>query len=142
MEDFRLFIHVDSNSHVPIYHQIIQQVKSAAATGLLAPGDKLLSVRELSRQIGINPNTIARAYQELERDGIIETIRGVGTFLSSTPVKISDDQRKQRIIKILNELFTEAYHLQYDEDELYMILQEEFEKRRIGSGSEGKNVDK
>ncbi len=141
MEDFRLFVHVDANSHVPIYHQIIQQIKSAAATGLLAPGDKLLSVRELSRQIGINPNTIARAYQELERDGIIETIRGVGTFLSSTPIRISNEDKKERVKKILKELFTEAYHLQYDEDELYRVFQEEFDKWKSHGGSEGKDVE-
>ncbi|WP_026477399.1 GntR family transcriptional regulator [Alkaliphilus transvaalensis] len=136
-----MFVHVDANSHVPIYHQIIQQIKSAAATGLLAPGDKLLSVRELSRQIGINPNTIARAYQELERDGIIETIRGVGTFLSSTPIRISNEDKKERVKKILKELFTEAYHLQYDEDELYRVFQEEFDKWKSHGGSEGKDVE-
>jgi len=133
-----LFVHVDPNGHVPIYLQIIQQVKNAAAAGLLAPGDKLPSVRELSKQIGINPNTLARAYQELERDGVIETIRGVGTFLCSGVMKISDQQRKEKIVKILRELFTEAYHLQYDKDELGNIIRQELEawnSARKGEGS-------
>jgi len=73
----------------PIYIQIMENIKSKIARGELKPGDKLPSVRELSGKIGVNPNTIARAYSELEREGVIVTRRGQGTYVTDDPKKVT-----------------------------------------------------
>ncbi|NLY11420.1 MAG: GntR family transcriptional regulator [Firmicutes bacterium] len=121
-------IHVDPNGTVPIYRQISQQIKNAVAIGRLTSGTKLPSIRELSKKIEVNPNTVVRAYQELERDGVVESLRGVGTFVCNVKIKINDGQRRQRIEKIVQELLTEAYHLNFDQDELMAIIIKELEK--------------
>lgn len=123
-----VYIHVDANAPTPIYLQIVRQVKNAVATGLLAASDKLPSVRELSQELTINPNTIARAFQELEREGVIDTVRGVGTFVSQKGFKMSESQRLERILAIISELLTEAYHLRFSREELREIIEEHLTK--------------
>ena len=132
-----MFIHVDPNNPTPIYLQIVRQVKNAAATGLLVAGDKLPSVRELSRELSINPNTIARAFQELEREGVIDTVRGVGTFVSQKGFQMSESQRLERVEKIILELLTEAYHLQFTREELMGLVE-----RYLGSWQPGREEKK
>ena len=133
-----MYIHVDPNNPTPIYLQIVRQIKNAAATGLLAAGDKLPSVRELSQELGINPNTIARAFQELERDGVIDTVRGVGSFVSQKGFTMSESQRRERVEKIIRELLTEAYHLQFTREELGELIQKHLQSWRPGREEERK----
>lgn len=75
-------INIDYRSSIPIYEQIIMQIRELIFKGLLNAGDKLPSVRELSSLLTINPNTVSKAYKELERQKVIETLRGKGTFVS------------------------------------------------------------
>ncbi len=77
---------VDTRSGVPIYLQIIEQIKRSVALGVLAPGEQLPTVKQMALDLTINPNTVARAYQELERDEVIETARGRGSFVRSNGV--------------------------------------------------------
>lgn len=72
----------------PLYEQILDQVRRAAVRGEIALGDKIPSVRELAQELKVNPNTVMRAYQELERDGLTEKRRGQGTFLTTSPASI------------------------------------------------------
>lgn len=125
---------IDSGSPIPIYMQIIIQIKGFIAGKMLVPGDKLPSVRKLSRQLGVNPNTVARAYQELEREGIIRTTRGIGAFVGKTTLKVSPQQRSELISRILDYLFTEAYHLQYTKEELHSIFMQRLEQWDPGKG--------
>lgn len=78
-----MFLPIDTASGLPIYRQIIDQVRRMVASGLLHPGEKLDSVRDLSATLGINSLTVAKAYQELEREGVIEMRRGLGMFVGS-----------------------------------------------------------
>jgi len=78
-------INIDLRSSQPLYEQIIAQIKEMVVRGLLRPGDAIPSIRKLSVMTRINPNTVARAYQELERMGIIETLTGRGTFIRESP---------------------------------------------------------
>lgn len=123
-----LNIVIDPDAPIPIYMQIIIQIKGFIAGKVLVPGDKLPSVRKLSRQLGVNPNTVARAYQELEREGIIRTTRGIGAFVGKSTLKVSPQQRWELINRILDYLFTEAYHLQYSKEELYSIFMQRLEQ--------------
>ena len=106
-----MWIMVDPRSHTPMYQQIIDDIKTRIARGAMASGSKLPSIRELAMDITINPNTIAKAYQELEREGVIEVIRGKGTFVaSSTPAEVRDSAR--RVVRdMLTRTLVEAHHL-------------------------------
>lgn len=86
------------------------------------PGDKLPSVRELATQLTINPNTIQKAYQELEQQGVIQTLRGKGTFVSEGVLGISDEKRRQKIEEMIRALLVEAYHLNFTREEIMAEL--------------------
>jgi GntR family transcriptional regulator len=79
-----MFLPVDPSSGLPIYRQVFDQVRRMIAAGSLKPGDRLKSVRELSAELAINPLTVARAYSELEREGLVEMRRGMGVFVAAT----------------------------------------------------------
>jgi GntR family transcriptional regulator len=78
-----MFLPVDTSSGLPIYRQVFDQVRRMIAAGSLKPGDRLRSVRELSAELAINPLTVARAYTELERQGLVEMRRGMGVFVAN-----------------------------------------------------------
>jgi GntR family transcriptional regulator len=113
-----LWFHVDAGSGVPIYMQILNQVRRATASGLLKPGDQMPSVRELAMELTVNPNTIAKAYQELERDGVIKTVRGIGTFVAEKEVKIVLEERVKVLLTAIDKVLIEAHHLGFSEDEV------------------------
>jgi GntR family transcriptional regulator len=77
--------HLDTRSGVPTYLQLVQQVRQAIRLGILEPGDQLPTVKDVVGSLAINPNTVLKAYRELDHEGLVEGRRGVGTFVSSTP---------------------------------------------------------
>jgi len=89
-----VFIRVDSSNGVPVYEQIVRQVKFAIADGVVAAGDLLPSVRELARELAINPNTVARAFRELESEGLMETRRGLGAFIVDSQSAIERERER------------------------------------------------
>jgi len=101
-------ITVDLKSGVPIYRQIIDQVKSAMAMGTLGPGDRLPTVRQLSVDLSVNPNTVSRAYNELELTGLVETHMGSGTFIGNKQVERDDVERRRILDQICQELLSRA----------------------------------
>ncbi|MEA4832483.1 HTH-type transcriptional repressor YtrA [bioreactor metagenome] len=100
-------ITVDFKDRRPIYEQIASNIKLLISTGVLNGGDKLPSVRSLSLSLGINPNTIMRAYTELEREGIAQTVQGKGVFISEDVSSIKEKQREE-IKSKLDQLVCEA----------------------------------
>jgi GntR family transcriptional regulator len=119
-----LWFDIDQRSSTPIYQQLVEGVKQAVARGILIQGEKLPSVRELAARITINPNTIAKAYQELEREGVIETLRGRGTFVAVQEIKASEGEKKRVICEMAEKILVEAYYLGLTQDELLDILGE------------------
>lgn len=117
-------IHITSNDGVPIYLQIANQVKYLIACRRLVPDEELPPIRVLAEQLLVNPNTIARAYLELEREGIVTKRHGSGTYVSSGGSPLA---RKERI-KILSErvdaLLTEAHHLGVEVDDVIELLKQ------------------
>ena len=101
-------ISLDLKSGVPIYRQIIDQVKSAIATGAIGPGDRLPTVRQLSVDLSVNPNTVSRAYTELELTGLVETHMGSGTFVGTKPVQQDEVERRRILDQICQELLSRA----------------------------------
>ena len=108
---------IDSKSGVPFYRQIIEQVKFAIARGDLGPGDQLPTVRQLSVDLSINPNTVIRAYKEMEIEGLLETHQGSGTFVTSQRPEIDHIERQRMLDQILTEMLARAssYGLSLDE---------------------------
>jgi len=128
-----VLFHIDPHSEVPIYLQIVNQVKRAVASGVLVPGDRLPTVRQLAVDLTINPNTVAKAYQELEREGVISTVPRRGTFVSQKKMAFKEDERIKILEKAIDSVLVEAHHLGFSRDELLQIvikrMNEWFEKR-------------
>lgn len=103
---FRL--HLDLHTGVPVYRQIVDQVRGAVATGALGPGVQLPTVRQLAVDLEVNPNTIVRAYRELEYDGLIETHQGTGTFISDQKIPRAGDERQRQLGQIVSDAVARA----------------------------------
>ena len=101
-----IHIQLDLKSGVPFYRQIIDQVKAAMATEAVAPGDRLPTVRQLAVDLSINPNTVSRAYTELELTGLVETQMGSGTFVGSRPVERNDVERRRVLDQLCQEFLS------------------------------------
>jgi GntR family transcriptional regulator len=101
-------IQLDLKSGVPFYRQVIDQVKSAIATGLLEPGDRLPTVRQLAVDLSVNPNTVSRAYTELELTGLVETHMGSGTFVGQKKVEQDEVERRRILDQICQEFLSRA----------------------------------
>jgi len=119
-----LKIFINASSGVPIYRQIIQQIEKGVAGGLLSPGDQLPTVREVALDLTINPNTVARAYRELEGSGIIESVQGRGTYISGTASHLSGKAREKMIKDKLEEIVREAQQLNLNPAKIEELLKE------------------
>ena len=93
--------HLDSRSGIPTYLQLVQQVRQAVRLGILGPGDQLPTVKDVVGTLAINPNTVLKAYRELDREGLVEGRRGVGTFVSSEPPAPPPDGVKELRLGLL-----------------------------------------
>jgi GntR family transcriptional regulator len=99
---------LDLASGVPVYRQIIDQVLGGIAAGSLAPGAQLPTVRQVAVDLSINPNTVVRAYRELEIRGVLETQQGTGTFISRQKVERDEVERRRQLNQIVNEFISRA----------------------------------
>lgn len=99
---------IDQRSGVPVYRQIIDQVLGGVAAGKLLPGDQLPTVRQLAVDLAINPNTVVRAYRELEIREVLATQQGTGTFLTDKKLPVDDVERQRRIGQMCGELLSRA----------------------------------
>ena len=99
-------IQLDVKSGVPFYRQIIDQVKAAMATEAVAAGDRLPTVRQLAVDLSINPNTVSRAYTELELTGLVETQMGSGTFVGNRPVERDDVEHRRLLDQLCQEFLS------------------------------------
>ena len=105
---------IDNASDRPVYQQIIDQIKRDIALGRLIKDEKLPTVRQLAGQLAINPNTIAKAYRQLEQEGIIVTKAGAGAFVANLDSNLSRSVRKKLISEELERIAVEAFHMQID----------------------------
>ncbi len=103
-----LLFQIDPHSGVPVYRQIMDQVRYHLAAGTLAPGTQLPSIRELARTLAVNPTTIVKAYTELEHDQVIELRRGLGAFVSADPPVMGAAERRRRLRELAGQLAVEA----------------------------------
>jgi GntR family transcriptional regulator len=115
-------LHVSTASRLPIYQQLAQQIREAIARGELRPEAGLPSVRQLSRELVVNPNTVARAYTELEREGLLVSHPGRGVAVAPPRHELTRAARDRRLTEPLDRWLTEAVHLGYTADEVLRLV--------------------
>ncbi len=119
---------IDASSRLPIYQQLANQIREGVARGKLRADDRLPSVRELSRSLVVNPNTIARTYTELERDGVLHTRRGLGVFIAAPKAELTLKVRREKLADLLDQLLTEAVYLGFSAEDVVAAVSD-----RVGS---------
>jgi GntR family transcriptional regulator len=115
-------LHINPNDSVPIYKQIINQVKYLISSRQLKPGDELLPLRSLSEQLIVNVNTVARAYRELERDGFVTCQRGAGTTVNKFGSPLSDAEQMKVLRGRAQALVTEAQQMKMNLDDVVKLV--------------------
>lgn len=117
-------IHIQAQGGVPIYLQVMQQIKYLVASGRLQPGDELPSIRTLAEQLIVNPNTIARAYRELETAGVVEKRRTAGTFVAEAGSPLARKERLKLLKQRVDQLLVEAFQMGFGLDEVIKLVQQ------------------
>jgi len=119
-------LNLDPESSVPIYIQIEDSIHSLIAAGQIQPGEQLPTIRELAADIRVNLNTVARAYFELDKEGVISTQRGKGTFVSGVPDQVQIEKKRQKLLhSIMLSALEEAHGLGYTTQEIKAAFQDE-----------------
>lgn len=123
-----MWFHIDPSSGLPIYRQLVDQVKQGVAGGLLQPGDRLPSVRDLALELTINPHTVAKAYQELEREGVVEMPRGKGVFIAAGRAGAlpSRAEREQMLADAVDRLVRDALRLRLEPPAVLEMVRRRF----------------
>jgi GntR family transcriptional regulator len=117
-------IHIQAQGGVPIYLQVMQQIKYLVASGRLQPGDELPSIRTLAEQLIVNPNTIARAYRELETAGVVEKRRTAGTFVAEAGSPLARKERMRLLKQRVDQLLVEAFQMGFALDEVLKLVEQ------------------
>lgn len=120
-------IHISTNDGVPIYLQVVNQIKFLIASKRLAAGDELPPIRVLAAQLLINPNTVARAYRELETEGLVEKRRTAGTYVSEQGSPLARRERLKILADRIDTLLAEASNMGVSIDELTKLVQQRYE---------------
>ncbi|MCX7045378.1 MAG: GntR family transcriptional regulator [Candidatus Sumerlaeota bacterium] len=128
---------LDSNSPKPVYQQIMDQVKYAVAAGRLREGDRLDPIRDVAIQTRVNRNTIARAYLELEREGVIRTRAGQGSFISSEGPGLGRVRARKILADQMDDLLAQARQFQLSEAEFLEILEQRLTKVQLMRNAKG-----
>ena len=119
-----MLFYINFKSGMPAYLQLVDQVKAAAASGALQPGEPLPSIRPLAEELRLNRNTIAKAYSELESLGVIETLPGKGCFLKQNHTPLRKEIRRKLLIEEIDQAIVMAHHLQVPGPEFLRLIQE------------------
>lgn len=121
---------INTKSQLPIYEQIVQKIKEQVVKGILQEGEKILSIREFASRIGVNPNTVSKAYQELERQ-VIVTVKGKGTFIANQQDKVSSPKKLAETKIKLKETILDLVYLGINVEEIHR-LSDEYSQDIIG----------
>jgi GntR family transcriptional regulator len=132
-----MLLQIDFKSGMPAYLQLVDQVRYAAASGALRPGEPLPAIRPLAEELRLNRNTVAKAYAELETQGVIETLPGKGCFLRENNTPFTKEVRHQIVIKQIDDALVAARQLLVDKETFMTLVRErlEFFERKNGDGN-------
>ena len=120
-----MLLHVEVGNGLAVYDQIVRQVKFAVADGALRSGELVPSVRELARELAINPNTVARAYRQLQDDGVLEPVRGTGLSIAAAARRQCQSERSKLIRARMRLVLEEALHSGLEPREIESLMQDE-----------------
>ncbi|MDA1049109.1 MAG: GntR family transcriptional regulator [Planctomycetota bacterium] len=120
-----MFLNINPSNGIAIYDQVVRQVKFAVAQGAVKPGNLVPSVREMARELAINPNTVARAYLQLQADGVLEQVRGMGLEVADDAVKQCKSERQKMIQDRIRQALVEAKQSGLEGDELRQIIEKQ-----------------
>ena len=136
-----MIFQVDYKSGAPVYLQLVDQIRYAAASGALKPGEPLPPIRTLAEELRVNRNTIAKAYAELEGQGVIQTIQGKGCFLSGNNSPFKKQVRDKLLLKDVDSAVVTAHHLQVGRDEFLALVKERLDyfERKAGNSEKPKD---
>lgn len=123
-----MLISVNPSNGLAIYDQIVRQIKFAIASEAVVPGELVPSVRELAKQVAVNPNTVSRAYRELQVEGVLETVRGTGLEVTKAALKKCRNDRVAMISERLRLVLNEAQQSQLDVDEIRQLAEAELNR--------------
>ena len=127
---------LDFKSGKAVYLQLVDQVRSAAASGAVQPGDALPSIRPLAEELRVNRNTIAKAYSELESQGVIQTVAGKGCFVRAVDSPLRKDIRRKLVAERIDDAVSHAHHLQIDRADFIRLAEERydaFDRKRVAN---------
>jgi GntR family transcriptional regulator len=129
-----VLIVIDGNSGVPVYRQIVDQVRFQVATGLLPPGAELPSTRALSQELGVNPMTVSRSYGLLEEEGVLTRRPGLPLVVSDRPGPVARRARRERLRELLAPVAVAARQLELDDDEAMAIFRRVLSSPAVNEG--------
>ena len=134
MTNKKLMLHIDFRSGLPIYTQIVNQVQTQVASGILKPGDQLPTVRALAEELRVNFNTIARAYRILDETRIISTQQGRGTYITEIPPpKVTEKLRKESLQALTERYISEAMRLEFSKAEVAEMIKDRLQAWRASA---------
>src|SRR5215472_10731179 len=140
-----MLFQINYKSGKPVYLQVVDQIKAAAASGALQSGEALPCIRPLAEELRVNRNTIAKAYSELESTGVIETVPGKGCFVKETQSPLRKDVRRKMLIEEIDQAIVQAHHLQISRDEFLTMVHQRMDvlenKRRANGGAASLDED-
>ncbi|MCA9121021.1 MAG: GntR family transcriptional regulator [Planctomycetaceae bacterium] len=123
-------LHVSPSDGVPIYQQVVNQIKYLVASGRLKQGEQLLPVRKLAEQLIVNPNTVARAYRELEAEGVVESRRGSGVFVSEGVSPLAKREQNRILNERIDMLLAEAAHMNVEVEAVIKLIHQRSQQMR------------
>ncbi|MBL8051405.1 MAG: GntR family transcriptional regulator [Anaerolineales bacterium] len=131
MADKKLTLHLDFHAGMPIYTQIVEQVQSQLANGILKPGDQLPTVRALAEELRVNFNTVARAYRMLDEARIISTQQGRGTYITEIPSpKVTEKLRRESLIALTERFINEAERLGFSAQDISQMVRDRLKVKK------------
>lgn len=136
-----MLVQINFKSGKPVYLQVVDQIKAAAASGALQAGDALPTIRPLAEELRLNRNTVAKAYTELENQGVIETLPGKGCFIKANNSPLKKEVRRKMLIEEIDQVIVQAHHLQVPGPEFLNLVRERLEmieeRQRASETSKG-----
>ena len=124
-----MLLHLNPNSGLPVYRQMVQQLRERIASGQLPAHAQIPSVRELSAELSVNPLTVSKVYQILEREGLVEFRRGQGTFVTGGRKNASLTEQKRMIQPAIDQVVSEAIHLGLSQEQIQNLISQSYARR-------------
>ena len=132
-----MILRIDTTSSIPVYAQIVEQMKRAIATGTLRSGDSVPSLRKAAVNLRINPLTVGKAYKQLEQEGLLETKQGLGSFVTWSGEELKEGYRRETLSRAIDDVLVDAHNLGVSFDDVRRLLEERVEAANNGFAHEG-----